>query len=96
MEAHYLTVQKRGLISLPVSIRKRYHLDEAGAQVALSERADGVLELRPQSAIPAEQRWFWTERWQKMEHEAENDIAARRIESFDTAEDFLSDLDDGE
>lgn len=94
MEAHYLTVQKRGVISLPVSLRKKYHLDEAGAQVAISERPDGVIELRPHSAIPAEQLWFWSERWQQMEREAEEDIRAGRVESFDSAEDFLADLDD--
>jgi bifunctional DNA-binding transcriptional regulator/antitoxin component of YhaV-PrlF toxin-antitoxin module len=94
MEAYYLTVQKRGVISLPASLRKKYHLDEAGAQVALSERPDGVIELRPQAAIPVEQRWFWSERWQQMEREAEEDIRADRVESFDSAEDFLADLDD--
>ena len=94
MEAHFLTVQKRGVISLPASLRKRHHLDEAGAQVAISERPDGVIELRPQSAIPADQRWFWSDRWQKMEHEAEADIAAGRVERFESAEDFVASLDD--
>jgi bifunctional DNA-binding transcriptional regulator/antitoxin component of YhaV-PrlF toxin-antitoxin module len=93
MEAHYVTVQKRGLISLPVGLRKRYHLDEAGAQVAICERADGVIELRPQTAVPADQRWFWTEHWQGMEREAEDDIAAERVETFDDAESFVADLD---
>jgi hypothetical protein len=96
METHYLTVQKRGVISLPASLRRRYHLDEAGAQVQLSERSDGVLELRPQATIPVEQRWFWTERWQKMEREADADIAAGRVERFDSAEDFIADLDAGD
>jgi bifunctional DNA-binding transcriptional regulator/antitoxin component of YhaV-PrlF toxin-antitoxin module len=94
MEAHFVTVQKRGVISLPAGLRKKYHLDEAGAQVALSERADGVIELRPQSAIPVEQRWFWSERWQEMEREAEADIRAGRLQSFGDAEDFLADLDE--
>lgn len=94
METHYITIQKRGLISLPAELRERYHLNEAGAQVALSERPDGVIELRPQSAIPVEQRWFWTERWQRMEHEAEADIAEGRVETFDNAEDFVADLDE--
>jgi antitoxin MazE len=96
MGTRFLTVQKRGVISLPASLRKRHHLDEDGAQVAVTERPDGVIELRPQSAIPADQRWFWIERWQKMEREAEDDIAAGRVETFDTAEDFIADLDDGE
>jgi bifunctional DNA-binding transcriptional regulator/antitoxin component of YhaV-PrlF toxin-antitoxin module len=94
MEAHYLTVQKRGLISLPASVRKRHHLDEAGAQIELSERSDGVIELRAKAAVDADQRWFWTERWQNMEREADDDFRAGRHATFDTAEDFLADLDD--
>lgn len=89
----FVTVQKRGVISLPSDLRKRYHLDEAGAQVEVVERPDGVIELRPQVPIPAEQRWFWTDRWQKMEREADADIKAGRVERFDTAEDFVADLD---
>jgi len=96
MEAHFLTVQSRGTITLPAGLRRRHHLDEDGAQVAVSERPDGVIELRPRSSIPAEQRWFWTERWQRMEREAEEDIAAGRVERFESAEDFIASLDDCE
>ncbi len=94
MEARtFITVQKRGLINLPAELRQRHHLDEAGAQVEVFERPDGVIELRPQVAVPADQRWFWTERWQSMEREADGDIVAGRIERFDHADDFLADLD---
>ena len=92
----FITVRKRGVISLPAELRKRYHLDEAGAQLEVSERSDGVIELRPQVATPADQRWFWTDRWQRMEHQADADIASGRVEQFDTAEDFIAELDDGE
>ncbi len=90
---NFITVQKRGVISLPSDLRRRHHLDQAGAQVLVSEREDGVIELRPQVAIPADQAWFWTERWQRMEREADSDIAAGRVEQFDSAEDFVADLD---
>jgi hypothetical protein len=93
VEAHFLTVQQRGVISLPIDMRRRHHLDEAGAQVAVTERDDGVIELRPQAAIPVEQRWFWSERWQQMEREADEDFAAGRDRTFDSAEDFVADLD---
>ncbi|HWW66830.1 MAG TPA: AbrB/MazE/SpoVT family DNA-binding domain-containing protein [Solirubrobacterales bacterium] len=92
----YLTVQKRGVINLPPELRRRHHLDQPGAQVEVSEREDGVIELRPHVAVPADQRWFWTERWQKMEREADADVAAGRVKRFDTAEDFTAELDDGE
>jgi len=90
----FIAVQKRGVISLPAELRKRHGLDEAGVQIEVAERADGVIELRPQAAVPADQRWFWTERWQRMEREADADIGAGRVAQFDSVEDFLDDLDD--
>ncbi|MQA74690.1 MAG: AbrB family transcriptional regulator [Solirubrobacterales bacterium] len=92
----YVTVQKRGVISLPPDVRRRHHLDEPGAQVEIAERTDGVIELRPQVAIPADQRWFWNERWQAMEREADADVEAGRVARFDSAEDLIAELDDGE
>lgn len=92
-DKNYVTVQRRGVISLPSSLRRRHHLDEPGAQLEITERDDGVIELRPQVPVPADQRWFWTERWQRMEREADADVAAGRVARFDTADDFLADLD---
>ncbi len=92
----FLTMQQRGVLSLPSDLRKRHHLDEPGAQLEVTERDDGVIELRPHVPVPADQRWFWTVRWQEMEREADEDVAAGRVARFDNADDFLADLDDGE
>lgn len=71
-ESHgYVGVQRRGLIALPVALRKRLRLDEPGAQLEVTERADGVVELRPAVPIPADQAWFWAERWQQCEREVD-------------------------
>lgn len=43
----FLNIQGRGTIALPPDVRRRYGLDEPGAQVELIEREDGILELRP-------------------------------------------------
>ncbi len=83
----------RGSITLPVDVRRRYHLDEPGAQVEVIGRPDGVIELHPVLPHRADQGWFWTERWQAMEREAEKDVAAGRTRRFDTAEEFVADLD---
>ena len=56
------------------------------------KRDDGVLELRPQERDP-DQAWFWTERWQQMEREADEDYAAGRYKTFDNVEAFIADLD---
>ena len=40
-----------------------------------------------------DQAWFWTPEWQQMEREADEDIAAGRVESFDSGEAFLAALE---
>lgn len=90
---HVVTVQSRGLISLPADLRRRFHLDEPGAQLQLVERDDGTIELTPLVAIPASQRWFWTERWQALEREVDEDVARGAVTTVE-GDDFLSMLDD--
>ena len=80
------------LIALPPELRRRYQLDRPGAQVEITERPDGVLEIRPTLAIPASQAWFWTEAWQKREREADADIAAGRVTTYDDVDAFVDDL----
>ncbi|MBJ7458375.1 MAG: AbrB/MazE/SpoVT family DNA-binding domain-containing protein [Thermoleophilaceae bacterium] len=88
-DSHFLAVQGRGLITLPADLRRRHGLDEPGAQVEVREREDGVIELIPHRAVPADQRWFWTKEWQQMEREADEDIAAGRVTTYDSAEEFV-------
>lgn len=93
MERLFLTIQSRGTVALPPEVRRRHRLEEPGAQVELIERPDGVIELHPTFPVPADQRWFWTERWQRMEREAQDDIDAGRVTTSGSADSFLNDLD---
>jgi hypothetical protein len=52
-----------------------------------------VLELHPLAAVPADQRWFWTERWQQMQREVDEHVAAGRVAVFDDVDDFLDSLE---
>lgn len=90
----YLALQGRGLLSLPRELRERFGLDDPGAQLEVTEREDGVLELRPVVPIPADQAWFWSKRWERMEREAESDIEKGRTKRFDSADEFLAELDE--
>lgn len=81
------------MLALPPELRKRYQLDRPGAQVEVTEREDGVLELRPQVAVPASQSWFWTREWQERERAADADLADGRVIVTDDAESFLAELD---
>ena len=78
VKTHLLTIQSRGTVALPADLRRRLHLDRADAQIKLVEGNDGRLELIPVVAVPADQAWFWTDRWQALGREADADVAAGR------------------
>ncbi len=88
-----VSVRKRGVITLPAELRRRLRLDEDGSRLEIVEREDGVVELRPSVVFPADQAWFWTERWQAMEREADDDIEAGRVYRANTLEELFEILD---
>lgn len=90
----YVGLQRRGVISLLAELRLRLHLDEPGAQLEITERADGVIELRPALPVPADQAWFWAERWQQREREVDKHVAAGRVAVHESGSDFLTHLDE--
>ena len=61
-------------------------------QVEVIER-DGEIVLRPHVPVPADQAWFWTETWQRMEREADEDVKAGRVKTSKDIDDFLSELE---
>lgn len=89
----YVAVQSRGVVALPAELRRRLNLDADGTQMEITERADGVIELRPTVPVPADQAWFWTERWQQREREVDDYVAAGAVLVSESTEDFLADLD---
>ncbi|MEJ2867211.1 AbrB/MazE/SpoVT family DNA-binding domain-containing protein [Actinomycetospora sp. OC33-EN08] len=89
----YVGVQRRGVIALPAELRQRLHLDEPGAQVEITERGDGVLELRPALPVPADQAWFWTEHWQNREREVDEHVTSGRVTVHASTDDFLAHVD---
>lgn len=93
MKTHLLTVHSRGTFVLPADVRRRHHLDRPDAQIRLIEQDDGRLEIIPVTTVPSDQAWFWTERWQAMEREAEADIAAGRTTTVDGLGGLLEHLD---
>ena len=93
MKTHILTVRSRGTVSLPVQLRRRLHLDQADSQIKLIEHDDGRVELIPIVTVPADQAWFWTDRWQAMEREADADIAAGREIVVEGADELVAHLD---
>lgn len=93
MKMHILSIQSRGTVALPADLRRRLHLDGSDSQIKLIEHEDGRIELVPVVAVPADQAWFWTERWQAMEREADADIAAGRVTVVDGVNGLIAHLD---
>jgi bifunctional DNA-binding transcriptional regulator/antitoxin component of YhaV-PrlF toxin-antitoxin module len=93
VKTHYVAVQARGTVALPVDLRRRLHLDEPGAQIQIVEQDDGRIELRPVLPVPADQRWFWTERWQSMEREVDEEVAAGRETTVEGPDELFEFLD---
>lgn len=89
----YVGVQSRGVITLPTELRRRLYLDEPGAQVEISEREDGVLELRAALPTAADQAWFWTERWQALEREVDDHVDRGEVTTHANTDDFLNHLE---
>ena len=79
-------VSARGTITLPKRFRDADLYE-------IRPREGGGMELIPKRAIDASQAWFWTERWQQMEREADADVRAGRVQRFDSLDDLLSEIE---
>jgi len=92
-DARLVRVTRRGSVTLPAEIRRRLQDD---ALLEVVRRDDGVIELRPQPRSEERdpsQAWFWTEHWQQMEREADENYATGKYYSFDDIESFMANLD---
>ena len=47
----------------------------------------------PKRLVDRSQAYFWTRKWQEGEREADEDIKAGRVKTFDSVEELISDLD---
>lgn len=89
----YVSLQRRGVVALPAEVRQRLHLDQPGAQLEVTERDDGVLELRAALPVPADQAWFWTRHWQERERDVDAHVAVGQVTVHDDVDDFLAHVD---
>lgn len=85
-------LRDRGQITLPPEVRTALLVEE-GDEVEFEVTAEGVL-MRGLTLVPTDQAWFWTKSWQAGERKASEDLAAGRIETFGSADEFLDALDD--
>ena len=65
-------------ITIPKEIFKELAL-KPGDYLEARVTEDGSLLLVPKTLIPKDQEWFWTERWQRKEREADEAIARGEV-----------------
>lgn len=86
-----IKVREKGQVTLPAFIRKS--LDLKKGSIVLVKIVDNTVVLVPQRTIDKDQIWFWTERWQKLEAEAEKDIRTGRVKTFDSVEELFDEIE---
>lgn len=69
--------RKKSQVTIPKEIVDQFNLEE-GDKLEFIPEKDGI-KIRPVVTIPKSQLFFWTERWQKGEKEADEDIKAGRV-----------------
>jgi AbrB family looped-hinge helix DNA binding protein len=87
-----LQVRSNGQITLPTSVRRQTALKEGDVLEVMVE-PDGAIRLVPKVLVERSQAYFWTERWQQGEREAEADIQAGRVHRFEDVDQALAYLD---
>jgi len=88
-----LQIRSNGQITLPASIRRQANLAE-GDLLEIAVEPDGSLRLTPKVAVDRDQAYFWSERWQQGEREADDDLRAGRYVDFETMDEFIKSLQD--
>jgi len=86
----YSKVTRHGQITLPASVRRELGVEE-GDLVEI-EVVDDKAVLVPKKLVDKSQAHFWTNKWQEAEQEADEDIKASRVRTFDSVEELLEDL----
>ncbi len=77
MTSKTIQIRGHGQITIPKKIRELFNLED-GDVLVIEGREDGIL-MKPRKLLDPTQAWFWTEKWQKKESEASEDINAGRI-----------------
>ena len=86
--------RKKSQVTIPKSIVEEYDLSE-GDRLQFIKEEDGV-KIRPVEFIPKTQKWFWTDKWQEKEKEANQALENGEIEEFDSSDELIKELRNGD
>lgn len=86
-----IKVREKGQLTLPLSMRKKLGIENGS--IVLSKIVGDTIVLIPQETVDRGQAWFWKERWQRLEAEADRDVAEGRTMTFDSVEDLFHEIE---
>src|SRR4030043_922373 len=86
--AELVQLRKKAQLTLPQSVREKLGIEE-GDFIDVQVR-NGEIVLKVKRLVDKEQVWFWTNRWQQGEKEAEEDIHAGRTHDFPDAKNAVA------
>ena len=93
VKPYYKThLRPKGQITIPPEIRSLLGVGE-GDDLIFSTDENGRVVISRAQVIPPEQAWFWSERWQKLEREAQEDLAHGRVTEHTDLSSALNSLD---
>jgi AbrB family looped-hinge helix DNA binding protein len=84
-------LRARGQVTLPSFIREKLRLEEGS--FVLVKVLDNSIVLVPQETVDKEQSWFWQQKWQNLEAEAEADIREGRVKSLGSVEELFDEIE---
>ncbi len=83
-------VTRRGQVTLPASLRNAAQIEEGDYIQFL---IDGTtINLIVKKLIDKSQTYFWTREWQEGEREADEDIRAGRLKTFNSVDELIAEL----
>ncbi|MBV2362051.1 AbrB/MazE/SpoVT family DNA-binding domain-containing protein [Streptomonospora nanhaiensis] len=85
-------MRRRNQLTVPAEIVEALHIRE-GDEVEFTVDANGDVHLRGLMVVPADQRWYWTDDWQRGEREASEQIEAGEGAVYDHVDAMFDDLD---
>jgi AbrB family looped-hinge helix DNA binding protein len=91
-ERYRTRLRTKGQLTLPSEIRKLLRAGE-GDDLIFRIDENGQIIVERAITIPADQAWFWTERWQKMEREAQADIDSGRVHRYSNVDEAIEELE---
>lgn len=85
-------LRHKGQITVPSEVRQLLGAEEGDDLLFYTDESGRIIISRAQ-IIPPDQAWFWSQRWQQLEREAQADLQAGRVLEFSDVQAVLAALD---